>query len=321
MAGLQYLDSQRESHPELAEWYTELADLYERKLWHQLALKLDQLISLPIFQAGNVLIDLYNNFITEFETSRYKGIANSGANTLLQIAEIAFRLEKGDQKDCKNLLDDGKTTLDSMTDIDPFVYASYYWVSSQYHKCRREFSEFLWSALLYLVYTWIEKDRQLDWHLWDRQCEPCERHYGIGNASGIFGIGKCERCERHLWAWQCERCEWHYGIGYASDASGFYGLDNASDIFGIGNVSDVSGIYGLGNASDASGIMGSAMQAMQAAFMGSAMQAALWDQQCKRQLCDCDRQLGGNSNDHQLERHFFPAVIQRLEQIFLFFYC
>ncbi|KAF9607789.1 hypothetical protein IFM89_000687 [Coptis chinensis] len=60
--------SHRESHPELAEWYTELADLYEKKLWHQLTLKLDQFISLPVFQAGNALIDLYNNFIMEFET-------------------------------------------------------------------------------------------------------------------------------------------------------------------------------------------------------------------------------------------------------------
>ncbi|KAF9595497.1 hypothetical protein IFM89_000585 [Coptis chinensis] len=182
---------------------------------------------------GNALIDLYNNFITEFEISRYKGTTNSGANTVLQVAETAFRLEKGDQKDCKNLLDDGKTTLDSMTDIDPSVYASYYWVSSQYHKCRREFSEFLWSALLYLAY--IEGStiglafmgsamRAMRAALWDRQCEW------------------------NFWDCQCERCERHYGIGNASDASDFYGLDNASDFFGISNASD-------------------------AAFMGSAMRA------------------------------------------------
>ncbi|GJT97177.1 proteasome component domain-containing protein [Tanacetum coccineum] len=34
-----------------------------------------------------------------------------------------FNLEKEDQKGCKNLLDDGKTTLDSMTDIDPLDLA------------------------------------------------------------------------------------------------------------------------------------------------------------------------------------------------------
>lgn len=67
-----------------------------------------------------------------------------------------FKLEQGDQKECKNLLEEGKSTLDSMTDIDPSVYASYYWVSSQYHKTRQEFAEFYRSALLYLAYTSVE---------------------------------------------------------------------------------------------------------------------------------------------------------------------
>lgn len=72
----------------------------------------------------------------------------------MQIA--MFNLEKGDQKECKKLLDDGKSTLDSMTDIDPSVHASYYWISSQYHKSRQEFADFYKSALLYLAYTSVE---------------------------------------------------------------------------------------------------------------------------------------------------------------------
>ncbi|GAB2296060.1 26S proteasome non-ATPase regulatory subunit 13 A [Dionaea muscipula] len=67
-----------------------------------------------------------------------------------------FKLEQGMQKECKKLLDDGKTTLDNMTDIDPSIYASYYWVSSQYHKSRQEFTEFYKSALLYLACTKVE---------------------------------------------------------------------------------------------------------------------------------------------------------------------
>lgn len=72
----------------------------------------------------------------------------------MQIA--MFKLEQGQQKECKKLLEEGKTTLDSMTDIDPSVYASFYWVSSQYHKFRKEFSEFYKTALLYLAYTSVE---------------------------------------------------------------------------------------------------------------------------------------------------------------------
>ena len=72
----------------------------------------------------------------------------------MQIA--AFNLEKGNQKECKKYLEDGKTTLDNMTDIDPSVHATFYWVSSQYHKSRQEFAEFYKNALLYLAYTSVE---------------------------------------------------------------------------------------------------------------------------------------------------------------------
>ncbi|KAI3946567.1 hypothetical protein MKX01_014425 [Papaver californicum] len=191
MAALQYLESQRSAQPELAEWYNSLADLYQRKLWHQLTLKLDQFVALAVFQAGDTLIQLYHNFITEFETkinllklahfavivSRQYAEKEAAIGYLEGIIEklratretrieepilyikmqiAAFRLEKGEQKECKNLLDDGKTTLDSMTDIDPSVYASNYWVSSQYHKSRQEFAEFYNSGLLYLAYTPVE---------------------------------------------------------------------------------------------------------------------------------------------------------------------
>ncbi|KAF6160173.1 hypothetical protein GIB67_016609 [Kingdonia uniflora] len=225
MAALKYLEAQRDAHPELAEWLISLADLYDKKLWHQLTLKLEQFVSLPalqtnliskgvqlvgqdgkvsvgdpltrllllhfLFQSGEALIQLYHSFITEFETkinllklahfavivsrqyskkdvaieflegvieklraTKEKRIDEPIIYTKLQIA--AFKLEKEDQKECKKLLDDGKTTLDSMTDIDPSVYASYYWVSSQYHKSRQEFAKFYKSALLYLAYTTVD---------------------------------------------------------------------------------------------------------------------------------------------------------------------
>lgn len=188
---LQFLESQRESHPELAEWYTSLADLYQQKLWHQLTLKLEQFVTLAVVQAGDALIQLYNNFISDFETkinllklahfavivSRQYTDKDSAINYLegvigklretneLRVEEpvlyvkmqvAALHLEAGNQKDCKKLLEEGKSTLDSMTDVDPTVHASFYWISSQYHKSRQEFAEFYKSALLYLAYTSVE---------------------------------------------------------------------------------------------------------------------------------------------------------------------
>ncbi|KAH7576475.1 hypothetical protein JRO89_XS01G0077500 [Xanthoceras sorbifolium] len=143
------------------------------------------------FQAGDALIQLYHNFITDFETkinllklahfavivSRQYSEKEAAINYLDGVIEklratgeqrieepilyikmqiATFKLEQGDKKECKKLLEDGKSTLDSMTDIDPSVYASYYWVSSQYHKFHQEFAEFYKCALLYLAYTSVE---------------------------------------------------------------------------------------------------------------------------------------------------------------------
>ncbi|GMP40244.1 hypothetical protein CsSME_00010767 [Camellia sinensis var. sinensis] len=46
MAALQYLDPLRNAHPELSDWYNTLADLYQRKLWNQLTLKLEHFVAL-----------------------------------------------------------------------------------------------------------------------------------------------------------------------------------------------------------------------------------------------------------------------------------
>ncbi|KAJ8470744.1 hypothetical protein OPV22_025087 [Ensete ventricosum] len=188
---LQYLETQRHEQPELADWYSAFADLYQRKLWHQLTLKLEQFVRLAVVQGGDSLIQLYHNFIAEFETkisllkfahfavvvshqysekqaaiSYLDGIIEKLCATRdlrneetivyvnMQIAEI--NLEIGNQKECKRLLEQGKTTLDSMTDIDPSVHAKYYWMSSQYHKSRQEFAEFYKSTLLHLAYTTVE---------------------------------------------------------------------------------------------------------------------------------------------------------------------
>ncbi|CAN6460992.1 unnamed protein product [Victoria cruziana] len=191
MAALKYLETASSNQPELAEWYNSLADLYRKKLWHQLTLKLEQFVALAVLQAGDRLIQLYENFITDFEmkinllklahfaviVSRQYSEKEAAISYLETVIEklrgtremrieepilyvrmqiAAFRLEQGDQKECKKLLDEGKSTLDSMTDIDPSVYASYYWISSQYHKSRQEFAEFYKSALLYLAYTTVE---------------------------------------------------------------------------------------------------------------------------------------------------------------------
>lgn len=191
MAALQYLESLSSAHPELSDWYSTLADLYQKKLWHQLTQKLEQFVALTVFQAGDALIQFYHNFITDFETkinllklaqfatvvsqqysekaaaiSYLEGVIEKlRATKEMRIEEpilyikmqiALLKLEHFDQKESKKILDDGKSTLDSLTDIDPSVHASYYWASSQYHKSCQEFAEFYKNALLYLAYISVE---------------------------------------------------------------------------------------------------------------------------------------------------------------------
>ncbi|KAA8549829.1 hypothetical protein F0562_001513 [Nyssa sinensis] len=66
MAALQYLESLRNAHPELSDWYNTLSDLYQKKLWRQFTLKLKQLFALaplnPALRPANTLPLLHNRF-------------------------------------------------------------------------------------------------------------------------------------------------------------------------------------------------------------------------------------------------------------------
>lgn len=49
-----------------AEWAT-LENLYNKKLWHQLTIELLSFIKHPSLQSSNELVQLYENFVAEFE--------------------------------------------------------------------------------------------------------------------------------------------------------------------------------------------------------------------------------------------------------------
>jgi len=53
--------------PDLVRVYTQIADFYRRRLWHQLTQTLESFVKLPRFQQGTELIEFYENFIKDFE--------------------------------------------------------------------------------------------------------------------------------------------------------------------------------------------------------------------------------------------------------------
>lgn len=53
--GVEYLETLRNTHPELSDRFNSLADLYQKKLWHQLTEKLEEFIALAVFQVSGFL--------------------------------------------------------------------------------------------------------------------------------------------------------------------------------------------------------------------------------------------------------------------------
>lgn len=52
--------------PDLSSGLSELQALYEGRLWHQLSIKLEELLSSKEFQLEEALITLYSGFVSEF---------------------------------------------------------------------------------------------------------------------------------------------------------------------------------------------------------------------------------------------------------------
>lgn len=61
--GIIFLESLKNQVPSLAAELQDLAQLYDRKLWHQVTVKIEGLLELPELQKNQLLVSLYTNFI------------------------------------------------------------------------------------------------------------------------------------------------------------------------------------------------------------------------------------------------------------------
>ena len=61
-------EQQRKGSSELASEWAALEELYNKKLWHQLTLRLSEFIKNPALTQGDALVKLYQNFIVDFES-------------------------------------------------------------------------------------------------------------------------------------------------------------------------------------------------------------------------------------------------------------
>nr|XP_023029955.1 26S proteasome non-ATPase regulatory subunit 13 [Leptinotarsa decemlineata] len=171
---------QQESPKELGSVWAELEELHNKKLWHQLTLKLLAFIKKPELQKGDNLIQLYHNFIQTFENKinplslveivalvveQYKDPKeavtflektepkvkiNPDAQNLCKVLAGQIHLEKLNDLDAtKKIIEEVEATLDNADGITA-VHGRFYLLASQYYRIQGDHAQYYRTALRYL---------------------------------------------------------------------------------------------------------------------------------------------------------------------------
>lgn len=181
-----FLEELQTEFPDIAAEVAEMANLYQRKLWHQLTQKIELAYSSAGFNRGDLPVRLFRGFIADFahkinllklahfavHASKHQSGAQASIEFLNSVIEqlkvikgakvaepvlflnmhvAQFKLEAGD--DAKALVEEGKSTLASLSGADPSVSAAVHYVASLYYKRTSDFAEFYRSTLMYLSFV------------------------------------------------------------------------------------------------------------------------------------------------------------------------
>ncbi|KAK9876045.1 hypothetical protein WA026_011155 [Henosepilachna vigintioctopunctata] len=171
---------QKESPKDLATEWAEIEELHNKKLWHQLTLKLLKFIKKPELQQGDNLLQLYNNFIHTFENKinplslveivaisieQFKNAQdaiaflektepkvkiNPDAQNLCKVLIGQIQLEKLNNLEAtKKIIEEVETTLDNADGVTP-VHGRFYLLASQYYRIQGDHAQYYRTALRYL---------------------------------------------------------------------------------------------------------------------------------------------------------------------------
>lgn len=172
-------EQQRKGSSELASEWAALEELYNKKLWHQLTLRLSEFIKNPALTQGDALVKLYQNFIVDFE-SRINPLAlaeiivivcrqiedvdetlqflqkacdkvkqSDEAVVLLSTAIGTLHLSQRNLDSAKNVIRDTQAILDTLDSVTS-VHGRFYELSSEYHKLMGNHADYYRDALRFL---------------------------------------------------------------------------------------------------------------------------------------------------------------------------
>uniref|UniRef100_A0A7S0RYM3 PCI domain-containing protein n=1 Tax=Chlamydomonas leiostraca TaxID=1034604 RepID=A0A7S0RYM3_9CHLO len=186
---LEFLEQLQNEYPQAASDIGELGNLYTRKLWHQLTVKIDDIFKAdgPL-NSGDVPIRLFNSFVldfgqrmnllkfAQFAVHATKSLATpqamvdflTGVVAKLEEMKMAqgkepilflrmhitqHQIELGDLASAKEGVSSGRDTLAGLSDADPSVSASVFYVASLLAKAQADYAEFYRTSLMYLSYV------------------------------------------------------------------------------------------------------------------------------------------------------------------------
>ncbi|KAF8073469.1 hypothetical protein FPV67DRAFT_1410368 [Lyophyllum atratum] len=174
--------------PSLHPYFEAFRNLYTRKLWHQLTLKLLEFFDDP--QSKPYRVDVFERFVRDFESkinqlrlvemavkvskeidnpevhitfltsllSRIDADKSKEAHVLLLATIAHAKLLYGDLEGTKTDMDAAWKILDTLEGVDNGVNAAYYGVAADYYKARAEYAPYYRNSLLYLACVDLEKD-------------------------------------------------------------------------------------------------------------------------------------------------------------------
>lgn len=175
-------DASQGSDAAVAAFLASLSDSYDRRLWHQLTNTLEELAALPQWEHGNFLLQLYDNFVKsfapqlnqlrlaqlvitfsaqhkqvpariEFLQAAAETITEATPSILLRCEAGKFILQEGNIAEAKRLFVESEAQIESLTGVEPAVYASYYLLSASIQKLTGTAADFYTDILLYLAYV------------------------------------------------------------------------------------------------------------------------------------------------------------------------
>ncbi|KAG9267078.1 26S proteasome non-ATPase regulatory subunit 13-like [Astyanax mexicanus] len=208
VAGYLSLQQSQSSSPELAAEWHGLEELYNKKLWHQLTLKLTEFVKDPYFKTGDSLIQLYENFISDFEhrinplslveivlyvirqitdpndsitfleKTKEKVKSNDEAVILCKTVIGSLKLEISDLTATKKLIEEIEEMLNNLPGVTS-VHGRFYDLSSKYYRFVGNHAMYYKDALRFLGCVDV-KDLS--------ETEKQERAFTLGLA-GLLGEG------------------------------------------------------------------------------------------------------------------------------------